>query len=374
MINLTMNFSPSQGEASQGFSRGPVQGSFFSSGEQGQQGMSALAALSEQMQSGFASPSTQGTQDSQTDAGETQAAGLSPQLQSLLEQQSGYASFSYQGQTPELDPQLLQQLQSGQIQLSQLPESVQQQLRQAFELVRQQGPAQLQAMQTQASAQSAQTQGQAQPQQAVQAQLASAQTNMPLPQGVTPNPEVASAALDKLVQNLQSMDARVGGERIEPQRIEGASAERLVPQQAKYEWAALKLEGSRQAWSKQLIQTLQERVDMQMSQHIKQARIRLDPPDMGRLELNVRMDGDRLSVQLNASNSAVRDALMQSSERLRDELAGQYGGGVDVNVGGEQQNANDDEFDADIQQNFLTISESKDEAIDTASGWVNALV
>lgn len=72
---------------------------------------------------------------------------------------------------------------------------------------------------------------------------------------------------------------------------------------------------------------------MQVNQHIKQAHIRLDPPELGRLELTVRLEGDRLSVQLTAANPALRDALIQSSERLRMSLVPQHAGGVDVNVG-----------------------------------------
>ena len=51
----------------------------------------------------------------------------------------------------------------------------------------------------------------------------------------------------------------------------------------------------------------------------------------------VRVDGDRLSVQINANHAAVRDALVQVSERLRAELQQQQFVHVDVNVGSEDQ-------------------------------------
>lgn len=115
----------------------------------------------------------------------------------------------------------------------------------------------------------------------------------------------------------------------EPQR-----GESLLPQVGKgMEWAPIKLANPQSQWGEQMLATLKERVEMQVNQHIKQAHIRLDPPELGRLELTVRLEGDRLSVQLTAANPALRDALIQSSERLRMSLVPQHAGGVDVNVG-----------------------------------------
>lgn len=109
-----------------------------------------------------------------------------------------------------------------------------------------------------------------------------------------------------------------------------------------HEWSALKLESAPSQWGQQLLDTLKERVEMQVNQNIKQAHIRLDPPELGKLELTVRVEGDRLSVQLNASNPALREALLQSSERLRMSLSTQHSGGVDVNVGqGDRQREQD---------------------------------
>ena len=39
-----------------------------------------------------------------------------------------------------------------------------------------------------------------------------------------------------------------------------------------------------------------------------QARVRLDPPDLGKLDLIVKMDGDELNVEIDTNNTAVRDA------------------------------------------------------------------
>lgn len=147
-----------------------------------------------------------------------------------------------------------------------------------------------------------------------------------------------AALLDRLT-NAHLSDKKpvdVASLRIEQQVADINAPERLVQQasQGRHEWSAVKMDSQQNAWSKQLFNVLQDRIEMQVHQNIKQANIRLDPPDLGRLDLSVRMDGDRLTVMVNTSNSAIRDALQASLQQLRSELSNQFGTGVDVNVGG----------------------------------------
>lgn len=134
----------------------------------------------------------------------------------------------------------------------------------------------------------------------------------------------------------------------EPGRGEGAEVKgaqmptlaTVTPaRQPDYQWAPARLAENPAQWGQQLVEVLRDKVEMQVNHQIKQAHIRLDPPELGRLELTVRMEGDKLSVQLNAASPAVRDALIQSMERLRMSLAPHHAGGVEVNVGqgGEQE-------------------------------------
>ncbi len=83
-----------------------------------------------------------------------------------------------------------------------------------------------------------------------------------------------------------------------------------------------------------MLQVLNDRVTLQAQQNLQEARIRLDPPDLGKLDLMVRVEGDKLSVQLNANVAATREALVQVSERLRAELQNQSLMHVDVQIGG----------------------------------------
>ncbi|WP_281560405.1 flagellar hook-length control protein FliK [Thalassomonas sp. RHCl1] len=150
-------------------------------------------------------------------------------------------------------------------------------------------------------------------------------------------------------------------------------AERSQTANGKYEWSMLKLDSQKQNWSRQLFNTLQDRIEMQANQQIKQAKIRLDPPELGRLELMVRIEGDRMSVSVNASNSAVREALQETNDRLRQELENQFGSSVDVNVGSDSSDQafkNDEEMVAVTNVEATEINQS---SVPLTTGWLNAL-
>ncbi|MCG6365399.1 flagellar hook-length control protein FliK [Vibrio fluvialis] len=102
------------------------------------------------------------------------------------------------------------------------------------------------------------------------------------------------------------------------------------------EWASVRIDTQAGKWGEQMLQVLHDRVTLQAQQNLQEAKIRLDPPDLGKLDLVVRVEGDRLSVQINANAAATREALIQVSDRLRAELQSQNFVHVDVNVGSDQ--------------------------------------
>ncbi|ABE56910.1 flagellar hook-length control protein [Shewanella denitrificans OS217] len=91
--------------------------------------------------------------------------------------------------------------------------------------------------------------------------------------------------------------------------------------------------GSLSQQAQDMLTPLREQLRFQIDQQIKHAEIRLDPPELGKLELNIRLDGDKLQVQMHAANPAVREALLSGLDRLRADLAQEYGGSLDVDVG-----------------------------------------
>ncbi|PKF51218.1 flagellar hook-length control protein FliK [Enterovibrio nigricans] len=143
--------------------------------------------------------------------------------------------------------------------------------------------------------------------------------------------------------------------------------------QVSAEWAPVRVDTQAGKWGEQMMQVLQDRITLQANQSLQEARIRLDPPELGKLDVIVRMEGDRLSVQLNASAVATRDALVQVSDRLRAELQNDHFVHVDVNVGAEQQGQKRQDND-DAQQGIFAardIHAESDTHTFTSEHWLN---
>ncbi|MGL6315319.1 flagellar hook-length control protein FliK [Vibrio sp. WXL103] len=110
-------------------------------------------------------------------------------------------------------------------------------------------------------------------------------------------------------------------------------------QSTQAEWAPIKVDENKQAWGQQMLSVLKDRVQMQMNQDISQARIRLDPPHLGTLELSVKVENHKVHVQLFASDPTLREAISSQAERLRTDLETKQlaGASVDVDVSDQPQ-------------------------------------
>jgi flagellar hook-length control protein FliK len=137
----------------------------------------------------------------------------------------------------------------------------------------------------------------------------------------------------------------------------------------------LVVDSSHSGWGQQLVNSLGERVHLQASQQLQQATIRLDPPELGRLEVIVRQDHDRLSVQISTSNSALRDALQETREQLRQILIPEYGAGVEVEINysgdSRQQTQTEALLEEEIVSNGITFATGQ-EVAETAGAVVNS--
>lgn len=93
-------------------------------------------------------------------------------------------------------------------------------------------------------------------------------------------------------------------------------------------------------WSQQLQSALGDRLQIQVKNQIQHATIRLDPPDMGKIDISLQVDNGRVQVQINASHAEVYRALQQTSNDLRQSLTEQNFVQVNVQVSsqsGQQQ-------------------------------------
>jgi flagellar hook-length control protein FliK len=99
----------------------------------------------------------------------------------------------------------------------------------------------------------------------------------------------------------------------------------------------LKLQAPEVKWGEQMLHALRESVELQLQQRVQHTSIRLDPPELGSLEIFLSHESGRLSVQISAAQGDVARLLQQTSERLRQELVGQNFLQVSVQVSADGQ-------------------------------------
>lgn len=103
----------------------------------------------------------------------------------------------------------------------------------------------------------------------------------------------------------------------------------------------LTLPDQRQDWRSSLMQALGDRLQLQAVQRSEQARLHLMPPQLGRIEIDIRQQGGALQVQLSATHDEVRQQLRQIAEPLRQDLVQRHTGDVSVQVASSAQAAGD---------------------------------
>ncbi|WP_233258850.1 flagellar hook-length control protein FliK [Shewanella sp. YLB-09] len=76
------------------------------------------------------------------------------------------------------------------------------------------------------------------------------------------------------------------------------------------------------------------------------------------MELSIRLDGDRLHIQMHAANANVRDSLLMGLDRLREELAMDHGGQIELDIGqGEKHEQQDERHTAKIAEHQIEMLE-----------------
>ncbi|RXJ72921.1 hypothetical protein CS022_12605 [Veronia nyctiphanis] len=95
---------------------------------------------------------------------------------------------------------------------------------------------------------------------------------------------------------------------------------------------------------------LAERVNIMMSKNLRQVDIRLDPPELGRVQIKLSMGSDQqASVQFTVSSQHARDALESTMPRLR-EMMQQQGLQLSQSSVQQQDSGNRQAFSGDGQQ------------------------
>ena len=136
-------------------------------------------------------------------------------------------------------------------------------------------------------------------------------------------------------------------------------------------------------WSQKLVHLLSDKINLQLGQQIQRAQIRLDPPQLGVIELSVSIDGERTSVQLYAANTQLREAMQQNLDQLRQQLAQRLGNEQTLNIDVRQQSQQQSGQHNSAQQQTVAahFNDVPDDAADAAAAstanatnWLNRLV
>jgi flagellar hook-length control protein FliK len=128
--------------------------------------------------------------------------------------------------------------------------------------------------------------------------------------------------------------------------------------------ATVKLDGGEDRLAQQLHAALGERLQVQVKNQIQHATIRLDPPDMGKIDISMQIENGRMQVHINASQGEVYRALQQVSNDLRQSLTEQNFMQVNVQVSsqsGQQQGGKEQPF-ADSQAAVLAAAEQENDS------------
>ena len=109
---------------------------------------------------------------------------------------------------------------------------------------------------------------------------------------------------------------------------------------------------------------LGSRLQMMVGQNVQTAEIRLDPPELGVIEVKIKVTNDVASVNITSAHSQVREALETAVPRLREMFAESGLSLGDVNVGQESlaQQHNSDEQEGETVA-AVTDSDFGDEPI-----------
>ncbi|WP_240222579.1 flagellar hook-length control protein FliK [Rheinheimera hassiensis] len=148
-----------------------------------------------------------------------------------------------------------------------------------------------------------------------------------------------------------------------------------------FQWKADQLGLQSSQWGQKLVHLLSDKINLQLGQHIQRAQIRLDPPQLGLIELSVSIDGDRTTVQLYASNNQMREAMQQNLEQLRQQLAQRMGSEqlLDIDVRQQSQQQSEQQKGAASEHIAAHFTDDVTEVTSTNSaqlttGWLNRLV
>ena len=147
------------------------------------------------------------------------------------------------------------------------------------------------------------------------------------------------------------------------------------------QWKADALGQNPVQWGQQLLAMLNDKVQLQMGQQLQKAQIRLDPPNLGTIDITISVENDKTTVNLVASHQQVREALQQTIDQLRQSLGAKLSTEVSVSTqsenegrGGTKQSSTASQDDAIAGQWLEPDKETISPVPMQPNNWLNRLI
>ncbi|MGF1747922.1 flagellar hook-length control protein FliK [Vibrio cionasavignyae] len=83
---------------------------------------------------------------------------------------------------------------------------------------------------------------------------------------------------------------------------------------------------------RQIYHAIRDKIQLHFDSVNQTVRIRFDPPELGKVDMVIRVDGDKLTLQISASSPLTREAIIATSDRLRADLVQQSNALNEVNI------------------------------------------
>ncbi|MYM89034.1 flagellar hook-length control protein FliK, partial [Rugamonas sp. FT82W] len=114
--------------------------------------------------------------------------------------------------------------------------------------------------------------------------------------------------------------------------------------------AVVKLAGAPDQWQQPLREALGDRLQVQLQRNNDHAVIRLEPPNMGSIEISIRHSAGSLQVNLSANHSEVLRQLNTIGDSVRQDLSTRQYADVSVTVSSSRAQAQADSGGRNGQQ------------------------
>ncbi|NGN98535.1 flagellar hook-length control protein FliK [Grimontia sp. S25] len=137
-----------------------------------------------------------------------------------------------------------------------------------------------------------------------------------------PQPAASQAVLEATAAQQLTETARPGEAKADhlAQQLASSFGQQAGTTAAKLDAAAAQTPLQMSQNQTEAANALSERVNMMMSKNLKHVDIRLDPPELGRLQIKLSVNNDQASVQFTVANQTARDLVEQSMPRLREMM------------------------------------------------------